>query len=189
MIPTGTTLRFKATIHIGGVWASRDPSIVETVLGSCISVCLRDPVTGIGGMNHFILPDSLGEDLSARYGVHAMELLINRCMQEGADRRRLEAKVFGGGHVLKTLEHGNSIPRKNILFALSFLQTECIPVVSQDVGGYAARKVAFYTDTGQVFLKRLTETGFDAVEFVERERREYQSFVAMQSRDDGITIF
>src|SRR5580658_1868975 len=90
-----------ASIHIGEIFASREPAVVRTVLGSCIAVCLRDPVAGVGGMNHFLLPYGGHNELaSARYGIHAMELLINDCMKVGADRAKLEAKVFGGGHVL-----------------------------------------------------------------------------------------
>jgi len=183
--------RIKASIHIGGIWASRKPSAVRTGLGSCIAVCLRDPITMVGGMNHFLLPDAHGDDAaSARYGVNAMELLINRCMQEGADRSRLEAKVFGGGHVLETRNHEDSVPRKNISFAFSFLDTEGIPVVSRDTGGYAARSVMFFTDTGRVLMKRLEETGACSARVAEIEHLE--SRIARSSPnvvDENITLF
>ena len=130
------------SIHIGGVFASHQPAVVRTVLGSCIAVCLRDPSAGVGGMNHFMLPCSgENEAVSARYGIHAMELLINACMREGADRRKLEAKVFGGGHVLKIRESDDNVPRSNIRFALQFLETENIPIITRDLGGYEPREV------------------------------------------------
>ena len=151
--------RQQVAIHIGGIVASRKPLVVSTVLGSCISVCLRDAKTQIGGMNHFMLPCGNGEENDeARYGIHAMELLINQCMKEGADRRRLEAKLFGGGHVLKMRETDGNVPKSNIAFALEFLQTESIPILAQDLGGYAAREVHFFTDSGKTLLRRLTMT-------------------------------
>ncbi len=183
--------RIKASIHIGGVWASSKPSIVRTVLGSCIAVCLHDPISGVGGMNHFMLPGAAGDaDLSTRYGVNAMELLINRCMREGADRRRLEAKVFGGGHVLKTRTHEASVPRINIEFALKFLSFEGIPIISRDVGGFAGRNVNFFTDTGRVLLKRLGETGADLKEIAAIARLEAQLGTSKpKADDDNITLF
>ena len=184
--------RIKASIHIGGIWASQKPSVVRTVLGSCISVCLRDPIAKVGGMNHFMLPETIGDDASsARYGVNAMELLINRCMQEGADRRRLEAKVFGGGHVLKTRSHAAGVPQRNIAFALEFLDTEGIQIKSQDLGGYAARSIIFYTDTGKVLLKRLSETGADSALLAQIEKEEAKVVQVTPKRDeeDDITLF
>lgn len=147
-------------IHIGDIFAGLQPTVVCTTLGSCIAVCLRDPLLQIGGMNHFMLPTG-GQDetASARYGVHAMELLINACMRWGADRQRLEAKVFGGAHVLQVRESANSVPQCNIRFALKFLEAEQIPIISRDLGGYAAREVLFFTDTGRTLLRRLQRTG------------------------------
>ncbi len=182
--------RIRSSIHIGGIWASRRPSIVRTILGSCIAVCLRDPVTCIGGMNHFMLPDSNDDEGgSARYGVNAMELLINRCMQEGADRTRLEAKLFGGGHVLKTKSHHLSVPRRNIRFAFGFLETERIPIITHDTGGYSARSVLFFTDTGKVLMKRLRETGADSSLAKIERLEETAAEKLLQIEDEGITLF
>ncbi len=182
------------SIHIGGVFASHAPAVVRTVLGSCIAVCLRDPFTGIGGMNHFMLPESSsGEAVSARYGVHAMELLINNCMKMGADRSRLQAKVFGGGHVLRIRESDDNVPQRNIRFALQFLDTEGIDILAQDVGGYAAREVFFFTDTGRILLKRLASTGLTGDELKELEQEERTSRVRArqdaQVDDSNITLF
>lgn len=183
------------SIHIGGVCASREPAVVRTVLGSCIAVCLRDPAARVGGMNHFMLPASLsGAAVSARYGVHAMELLINECMKLGADRGRLEAKVFGGGHVLKMRESDGNVPQSNIQFALRFLETESIPIIKQDLGGYAAREVYFYTDTGRALLRRLAPTGLDNAALAEIEREERQALRVKRAPapppdDSNITLF
>ncbi len=181
-------------IHIGGVFASRDAAVIYTLLGSCIAVCLRDPVAQIGGMNHFMLPASAeGEAGSARYGVQAMELLINACMKQGADRNRLEAKVFGGGHVLRVRESADNVPRSNIKFALGFLQTECIPIVSRDLGGYAGREIYFFTATGKTLLKRMPSTHGDKtlreVEDREREYRRAETNSAPLADDSAITLF
>jgi chemotaxis protein CheD len=176
------------SIHIGGVFADRRATVVRTVLGSCIAVCLRDPGAKTGGMNHFMLPSGADCVGCARYGVQAMELLINACMKAGADRRRLEAKVFGGGHVLKIRESDSNVPKSNIRFALEFLATEQIPIVSKDVGGYAAREVYFFTDTGRTLLKRLTPTGIAEVEAEEREQLRQFSMPAADE-DDNVTLF
>jgi len=184
-----------ASIHIGGVYASRAPAIIRTVLGSCIAVCLRDPLSQVGGMNHFMLPNgSMGEANSTRYGIHAMELLINECMRLGADRRRMEAKVFGGGHVLKMRETDDNVPQSNIRFALSFLETERIPIVSQDMGGYAAREIYFYTDTGRTRLRRLSRTDMHSSAELHRleeaERAKIKESAKPQTIDDSnITLF
>lgn len=131
-----------------------------TLLGSCVAVCIYDKVRGIGGMNHFLLPASSSTDplqavwdKSARYGDYAMELLINRSMALGADRRNLVAKVFGGAAMLSNI--ANTIGARNAEFALNYLRVEHIPVSGQDLGGTCARKVCFYPDSGKVVLRRI----------------------------------
>ena len=183
--------RERYSIHIGGIRATDQPSVIRTVLGSCISVCLRDPALQVGGMNHFMLPEtSSGDAVSARYGVHAMELLINECMKHGADRRRLEAKVFGGGHVLKMRESDDNVPQKNIRFALQFLETENIPIVARDLGGYQPREVIFFTDSGRTLLKRMTRTGPSEEETLRAERSHLKPVAAAPPADDSnITLF
>lgn len=139
-------------IHIGGVFASREESMVRTVLGSCVAACLYDAEAGIGGMNHFMLPAGSG-DLStpARYGVHAMELLINRIMAMGGDRRRLKAKAFGGGNVLGVDAIG--VGRDNVAFVKAFLSTEGIPLTASRLGGDDALEVRFYTREARVLVR------------------------------------
>ena len=148
------------TIETGGVFASSRPILIQTVLGSCIAACLRDPVTRIGGMNHFMLPRASGADLGApaRYGVHAMELLINKIMQLGGARERLEAKLFGGGNVLATKFTCISIGEKNIEFARQFLRTEGIRLAEEQVGGTHPMEALFNPQTG-VSLARMVRTG------------------------------
>lgn len=151
--------RPEVTIHIGQVYATREPTVLKTVLGSCIAACLFDPMTRAGGMNHFMLPApespvSDGADVS-RFGVHAMDLLIGAIQRAGGERHRLQAKVFGGGHVLRIAVNGNSVPERNIAFIEAFLKAEGITVLSRDLGGYLPRRIHFQTDTGKVFVKRL----------------------------------
>ncbi|MFO7727012.1 MAG: chemotaxis protein CheD [Desulfonatronovibrio sp.] len=153
--------RKKISIHIGEYYASREPAVIHTVLGSCVAACLFDPYTQTGGMNHILLPGraSLKKyDDSARYGVNAMELLINSMMKLGANRRYFQAKVFGGGHMMSGISKENGVGEKISSFVLEFLDRENIEVVSRDVGGTDSRKIFFYTDTGEVFLKRIEST-------------------------------
>ncbi len=153
-------LRRELRIHIGGVEASRDPAVIKTVLGSCVSACLWDPVTKIGGMNHFMLPHPTqvgSNDSPARFGVHAMDLLIGAIQRLGGDRRRLVAKLFGGGHVLREQKSLNSVPQQNIAFIEKFVSQEGLEVVAQDLGGTNPRYLHFCTDTGKAFVKKLGE--------------------------------
>lgn len=128
--------------------ATRDPiETLSTVLGSCVAACLWDPVALIGGMNHFLLPNAgAGADVvSSRYGINAMEMLINNLLKLGADRRRLQAKLFGGASMSSNLA---DIGGLNARFAKSFLATEDIPCVAASLGGNSARRVTFHATTG-----------------------------------------
>jgi chemotaxis protein CheD len=148
----------KAKIHVGELHASKKPTVISTLLGSCVAACLNDPPARIGGMNHILLPGRavLGSfDDLARYGINAMELLINRLIKLGGNRQRLVAKVFGGAHILRDINENNSPGFRNGEFLLEFLEFERIPVLSHDIGGYSARMIHFRTDTGEVLLKRL----------------------------------
>lgn len=159
-LPEEATEHKRETIYIGDLRVSGEPLIVDTVLGSCIAACLYDPVNRVGGMNHFMLPESTDpkNPTSARYGVFAMELLINELMKAGALRRNFQAKIFGGGHVLKIRESLDGVPQRNITFVKEFLDTERIPVMNEDVGGYQPRRVLFYTHTGKAMVKTLGAT-------------------------------
>jgi chemotaxis protein CheD len=134
----------------------RDVAIV-TVLGSCVAACLRDRESGIGGMNHFMLPhgrDDGPASASARYGVNAMELLINELIRMGARRSRLEAKVFGGGNMLEGCVALN-IGQANARFVAQFLQAESIPVVGADLEGNGSRKVCFFPSSGRALVRSI----------------------------------
>lgn len=150
-----TAIVKEVTLYLGDVHATPEPTVVKTLLGSCIAVCLYDPLRGVGGMNHFMLPHSGGEDgASTRFGVPAMEALVGALIDLGGSPRRFVAKVFGGAHVLDIVESVAGVPQQNIEFARRFLDTGGIPVLAEDVGGYGPRHVHFHTATGRVFLKR-----------------------------------
>lgn len=135
-------------LTLGDTYVTSAPDeILTTILGSCIAACIRDPVVGIGGMNHFLLPDGTSGDREARcYGVNAMELLINDILKHGGDRRRLEAKLFGGANVVSAL---TDVGSRNYAFARQFLTDEGIPIVGGDVGGDSARRIQYMPASGR----------------------------------------
>ena len=141
----------------GEFHVTADDIVQVTVLGSCVSACIRDVTTGVGGMNHFMLPDGGDGDrygAPARYGVYAMEVLINSLLKLGARRQNFEAKVFGGGNVMATLSHCN-VGEKNSQFVLEYLDAERIRVAAQDLVDIYPRKVYFFPQSGKVRVKRL----------------------------------
>ena len=140
--------RHRITLYIGEVAASQSPVVMDTLLGSCVAVCMYDPVLCAGGMNHILLPRCLKGDKSPRCGVHAMELLINEVMKLGGDRRRFIAKAFGGGNVLPGIQM-LQIGDENAEFVRTFLATERIPLVAERLGGNHAVHLFFRTDTGR----------------------------------------
>jgi chemotaxis protein CheD len=165
----------EVTIYIGGVHAAEEPTVVKTLLGSCISVCLWDPAKAVGGMNHFMLPrgsDSRHAADATRFGVHAMDVLIGAIMKIGGDRRRFQAKVFGGAHVLNIRETADGVPQKNIEFIRGFLHSEAVPILSEDVGGYLPRHVHFFTHTGRVKVKRVSSANTHARLVAQEQQRE-----------------
>lgn len=140
-------------------FTSKDMMIV-TVLGSCVSACLRDRVSGVGGMNHFMLPDGGASDspvsASMRYGTYAMEVLINELLKAGARRENLEAKVFGGGNVLRGFVAIN-VGERNAQFVRDYLRAEGIRILAEDLNDIHPRKVYFFPRTGKVLVKKLKQ--------------------------------
>ena len=135
--------------------------LIVTVLGSCVSACIRDRVSGIGGMNHFMLPDGGGDadspvSASMRYGTYAMEVLINDLLKAGARRENLEAKVFGGGNVLRGFIAIN-VGERNAQFVRYYLRAENIRIVAEDLNDIYPRKVYFFPLTGKVLVKKLKQ--------------------------------
>jgi len=154
----------------GEYFVTTSAMMLVTVLGSCVSACIRDRDKGLGGMNHFMLADGDSTDqvASARYGTYAMEILINHLLKLGARRSSLEAKVFGGGRVMATLS-SSQVGDRNASFVLDYLKTECIPVKAQDLLDVHPRKVYFFPATGRVLVKKLVRMHNDTVARREKE--------------------
>lgn len=148
--------RVRARVYLQGgeVVAMAEPAEVTTVLGSCVAVCLFSPAARVGGMNHFLLP--AGPDGSARFGVGAMRLLLERVLAQGAQKHDLRAKVFGGGGTMgKRLGQRLTLGEQNAELAVRALAEENIPILGGDVGGERGRKLVFHTDTGDVWVLTL----------------------------------
>ncbi|MBF8176541.1 MAG: chemoreceptor glutamine deamidase CheD [Burkholderiaceae bacterium] len=153
--------RDAAKILPGEYYYTGKDMLIVTVLGSCVSACIRDRVTGVGGMNHFMLPDGGGDadspiSASARYGTYAMEILINDLLKAGARRENLEAKVFGGGNVLSGFTSIN-VGERNAQFVRNFLKVENIRIVAEDLNDVHPRKVYFFPRNGKVLVKKLRQ--------------------------------
>lgn len=161
-----------AKILPGEYFVTKRDMVLVTVLGSCVAACIRDRVSGIGGMNHFMLPDSNGDNsdptgISARYGTYAMEMMINQLLKSGARRNNLEAKIFGGGSVLRGMVTVN-VGARNAEFALDYLHTEGITVAGQDLLEDYARKVYFFPYSGRVLVKKIRTLHNETI--IEREQ-------------------
>jgi len=183
-------LKQQITLHIGEYYGSAEPVIIKTLLGSCVAVCLFDPAMNIGGMNHIYLPgraDLKHFDVSARFGINAMELLINRILSLGGDWGRLVAKAFGGANVFPGFSIENSIGRKISEFVRTFLETEGIPLVGSSLGGAHGRQVFFHTDTGDVFIKKIQKIRPNAFKVMEEQALERAGKAVQTS--GRITIF
>ncbi len=188
LVPSRSQPPVDRVLGVGEIAAERGPVWIRTLLGSCVAACLFDPQAGVGGMNHFLLPtgDHPGE-APTRYGVHAMELLINEIMRRGGDRRRIKAKLFGGASVLG-FDRQVAIPKANVEFARHFLELEGIPLVSEHLGGQRPLDVRMEASTGRVLVRAV---GIDrARPTLEAERRYQREF--WRSHPDGsspVTFF
>jgi chemotaxis receptor (MCP) glutamine deamidase CheD len=178
------------TLHIGDLHVSTRPVKIKTILGSCIAACLFDRATGIGGMNHFLLPgDTDDPELSTRYGVNAMEVLINEMMKLGARRSSIQAKIFGGGDIFRSEHPYMMVGAKNIRFVLGFLATESIPVLTSRIGGNQGLMVVYLPHTFEVFVKPLTTDRFTTTEEKELTYRGKLTRELNGERADSITLF
>ncbi len=157
-----TTALYAAKLLPGEYYVSMHGELIVTVLGSCVSACIRDTVFGIGGMNHFMLPmeASSGSSNSAwnseatRYGNFAMEALVNDILKAGGRKENLEIKVFGGGNVL---ENATTVGERNIDFVRDYIHTEGYRIAGEDLGDIYPRKVQYFPQTGKVRIKKLRE--------------------------------
>ena len=171
-----------AKILPGEYYVTTEQEAIATVLGSCISTCIWDEKRQIGGMNHFMLPLKgmdhskakweFHDSYSCRYGIWAMECLINELLKYGANRHDMRVKIFGGGTIIKDMS--TPIGEQNIRFALDYIANEELPMVGSDVGGPWPRKVLFYPASGRALVKRLQSMHNDTIQ---RREVQYQSVI------------
>lgn len=182
-----------AKILPGEYYVTNRNEMITTVLGSCVSACIRDVVSGIGGMNHFMLPETSKNRLMARdeavvgnatrYGNYAMEHLINIILQNGGKRKNLEVKLFGGGKIIATL---GDVGARNIQFVLDYVDTEALKLVSHDLGDIYPRKVNFYPQTGKVRMKKIKDLHNETIMLRERQ---YSSSIKDTPVEGSIELF
>jgi len=171
-----------AKILPGEFYVTKQNEAIATVLGSCISACIWDEVAGVGGMNHFMLPLKgndhsqnkweFHDSYSCRYGIWAMECLINEIIKHGGHRNRMKVKLFGGGNIIKDMQ--TPIGDQNISFAKEFIAKEELPMLGSDVGGPWPRKILFYPLEGRCMVKRLQSMHNDTIKLREVK---YQSVI------------
>lgn len=182
---------FAAKLLPGEYYVTCEKETIVTVLGSCVSACIRDPIFGIGGMNHFMLPENQGNgswesgnvSASTRYGSHAMEQLINDILKNGGSRKNLELKLTGGGRILAQM---TDIGKKNIDFIEKYVQTESLRVLARDLGDIYPRKVYYTPITGKVDVKKLRSMHNNTI--VERETQ-YSKQLHEQPVTGEVTLF
>ncbi len=185
--------RFAAKILPGEYYVTRREEIIVTVLGSCISACIRCRATAIGGMNHFMLPQSRADgdgtwagtavNAATRYGNYAMEHIINDLLKNGASRKYLEVKIVGGGRVLKQM---SDVGQQNIEFVKAYLQAEGLTVSAEDVGDIYPRKVYYDPRSGKVSVKKLRSRPNDTI--FERENQ-YRSHIEIAPVGGDVELF
>jgi chemotaxis protein CheD len=182
--------RWAARILPGEYFVTRSDEIITTVLGSCISACVRDPGLRVGGMNHFMLPEDITRGssnwlagLSTRYGSFAMESLLNDLMKLGARRDRLEVKLAGGGRILASM---TDVGERNIQFARNWLSLEGLKIAGEDVGDSYPRRIQYFPATGRVLMFRLRSLDHSAV--VSREK-EYLSNLQQTPAGNDVELF
>ncbi len=165
---------YAAKILPGEYYVTASDEAIVTVLGSCVSACIRDVTFGIGGMNHFMLPErninlSAGDELlsdATRYGNYAMEHLINDILKNGGNRKNLEVKIVGGGRIIQNM---TNIGLRNVSFVKEYLEMERFAIIGEDVGGIYPRKVMYYPRTGRMLVKKLKSMHNDTI--IARESR------------------
>ncbi len=165
-----------AKILPGEYYVTTENELITTVLGSCISACIRDKESGVGGMNHFMLPETSAEKMrhgsdamignAARYGNYAMEHLINTILSNGGKRKNLEVKIFGGGRIIPIL---TDVGARNIAFILDYIDQEGLSLLAKDLGDIYPRKVIYFPKTGKVGMKKIQDLHNDTIANRERQ--------------------
>ena len=199
--------KYKADVMLigqGEFYVSNQSELIATTLGSCISICIYDPLSKVGGMNHYMLPEPVLKKDNiefgrAKYGINSMEMLINEVLKYGGKRDRLKAKMFGGANMFAKTTDPNSdrigVGEQNIQFGIKYLSLEGITIQSQDVGLDHARKVYFEPGTGKVKLFRLDSQKQNEIK--QSEKKYHQKIketsadekLRRKEKEDKITFF
>lgn len=183
---------YAAKILPGEYYVTNHEELITTVLGSCVSACIRDRLFGIGGMNHFMLPIThegvvgSNQDIistATRYGNYAMEHLINTILSHGGHRKNLEVKIVGGGKIMSNM---TDVGEKNIEFVRDYLHMEGLNIVSEDMGDIYPRKVIYFPQTGAVRVKKLKSLHNDTVA---RREEEYMHNIEEKPVESDIELF
>jgi chemotaxis protein CheD len=169
--------RWTAKILPGEIFVTRYDESMTAVLGSCISVCIRDPALRVGGMNTFMLPAEGRQGMAARFGSDAMARLINEVTKLGARRDRLKVKLFGGGKLLSA-----DVGARSIAFAREFLRLEGLPIVVEDLGGTHPRRVMYFPNSGMSLVSRLP--ALDVASIANRETQYLKALARRSSHGD-----
>lgn len=181
----------------GDFRVSREPVVFTTLLGSCVAACLYDPTHRVAGLNHFLLPVQRAPDLAplaltqtGRYGIDAMELLINALLKQGAERTRLRAKVFGGAALMDLPREipGQAIGEANVRFIREFLEAERIPIEAEDLGGNRGRVIHFHTDTFDVWRRYIRNPHLEA-KIEAQEAEAWRRQLARRGTEGDVTLF
>lgn len=178
--------RYLAKIGPGQLYLTRGDELITTVLGSCIAACVRDPLAGVAGMNHFMLPLGGGsgtDGAAARYGNFAMEQLLNHVLEHGGARDRLELKLFGGARVT---DASIDVGQRNVDFMLRYARDEGLTVAGRDLGGRDGRRLVYEPDTGRALMKRLRGSEADVVR---RAERAYASALDVAPAGGDVELF
>ena len=164
--------------------------VLATLLGSCVSVCMVDRYNQVAGINHIMISSTanlekmlLSQD--SRYGIHAMELLINTMLKKGAERNGLRAKVFGGGRVLNSSQ--NNVAYANVDFAVSYLENEGIPILARDTGGEEGRKIYFFPKDFSIYLRRIEME--NRLQKINKQEQEYINRQQKKDNSENLTLF
>lgn len=185
--------RFGAKLLPGEYYVTTAGEVISTVLGSCVSACIRDPRIGVGGMNHFMLPldathgaSAWGAAVSAatRYGNVAMERLVNDILKLGGKRDRLEVKLVGGGKVLGVAT--TDVGARNIAFVRKYVMDEAFDVSAEDLGDFYPRRVHYFPDTGKLRVKKLTSVRGDVLS---EQENNYLKTIDKESSGSSVELF
>lgn len=178
-----------ASLLPGELYVTKENELISTALGSCVAACIRDKVTGVGGMNHFMLPATGGElaigvvSQANRYGNHAMEQLINTILNHGGQRKNLEVKLFGGGRMISLM---SDIGLKNIEFVRQYVQTEALDLVGEDLGDIFPRKLLYNPLSGRARVKKLRNMHKESIV---NDEINYRDHIKVEPVESDIELF